>query len=93
MSRQIPMDQPLSDEDRQYLLDRDRRDLIAHIDEMNSPAEADESGDGDGDDYDTWKKDDLVEEATKRELDASGTKAEIIARLREDDAEDEGGSE
>ncbi len=40
-------------------------------------------------DYSSLKKDELVKLAEKRELDASGTKAEIIERLEADDAEED----
>lgn len=42
-----------------------------------------------GDDYDSWKKAELEAEVEKRGLDASGNKADLIAALREDDAEEE----
>lgn len=38
-------------------------------------------------DYDALKKDDLIEAAEKRELDSSGTKADIIDRLEADDGD------
>lgn len=37
--------------------------------------------------YEEWRKDDLQEEAGIRELPTSGTKEELAARLREDDAQ------
>lgn len=52
----------------------------------------DDSGDGDdGGDYTgpEWDKAALQEELGKRELSKSGNKAELIARLREDDADEE----
>lgn len=36
--------------------------------------------------YGSWTKDELSDEAEKRGLPKSGTKAELIARLEEDDA-------
>lgn len=36
-------------------------------------------------DYDDWRKDALVAEADKRDLDSTGTRADLIERLREDD--------
>lgn len=41
------------------------------------------------DEYDAWSKDDLITELQERELPHSGNKAELIARLREDDAAEE----
>lgn len=41
------------------------------------------------DDYDKWTNEELREELNKRELPQNGNKAELIARLREDDAEDD----
>jgi hypothetical protein len=52
----------------------------------------DDSADGnDGGDYtgEEWDKAALQEELGKRELSKSGNKAELIARLREDDADEE----
>lgn len=37
--------------------------------------------------YSSWTKDDLAEELEKRDLPKSGTKAELVARLEEADAE------
>lgn len=37
------------------------------------------------DDYDDWTNEELREELDKRELSKSGNKAELMARLREDD--------
>jgi hypothetical protein len=50
-----------------------------------------DTGDGDdGGDYtgDDWKVADLQDELGRRELSKSGNKAELIARLREDDADE-----
>jgi SAP domain-containing protein len=38
-----------------------------------------------GDDYDEWTNEELRDELEKRELSKSGNKAELVARLREDD--------
>jgi hypothetical protein len=98
MSRDIPQDQPLSEEDRQYLLDRGSwgTDLIKRIDE-NFPAEEpvaleDEDG-GDGEaDYSEWTKAQLVEEVDRRnelggpQLSRTGTVSELRDRLTQDDA-------
>ncbi len=161
MSREIDLDQPLSDEDKAYLESRARHDLIADnetrfsgqpvvepvndghtgdIDrfgvddardlrvgenpgetaltvvqavEVGQPPEvhyepAAQAGDaaifviGEGlmaeesvdaaDNYDdsrAWSKRDLQGEAEGRGLETSGTRSEIVARLREDDAKDD----
>lgn len=46
-------------------------------------------GSGAGDAYDDWTKDDLQVELADRDLPISGNKAELIERLRENDAKDE----
>jgi hypothetical protein len=40
--------------------------------------------------YDSWSKQELQDEAEARDLSKSGSKAELIARLQENDAEQEG---
>lgn len=53
---------------------------------------AQEGDEDEGDNYDdtkVWPKGDLVKEAEDRNLDSSGNREEIIARLREDDASEE----
>jgi hypothetical protein len=41
--------------------------------------------DVEGDDYETWTNDELRGELAKRELSVEGKKADLVARLREDD--------
>lgn len=113
MSRQIPQDKALSDEDRAYLESRGRQDLIAQIDDNYPPSGSADEDEGDGspapdetggtsreaeqanlqiteeepdDDYDSMTNDDLREELEDRDLPTSGNKADLIARLRENDA-------
>ena len=113
MSRQIPQDKALSDEDRAYLESRGRQDLIAQIDDNYQPSVSADEDEGDGstapdetggtsreaeqanlqiteeepdDDYDSMTNDDLREELEDRDLPTSGNKADLIARLRENDA-------
>lgn len=55
---------------------------------------ADDAGEDDiedveGDDYETWRNDDLRAELASRELSVEGTKKDLVARLREDDAKGE----
>lgn len=38
------------------------------------------------DEYDTWTNDQLRDELAERELPTSGNKAELVARLRDDDS-------
>jgi hypothetical protein len=47
-----------------------------------------DSADEPDDDYDDWTAEQLRKELANRELSQSGNKAELIARLREDDADE-----
>lgn len=121
MSRTIDLTEPLSEEDRQYLLDRGREQQVFANDAKFSndpeairralyipgtsvdkaegvPETPDGPLDDDGeseDNYETWTHDALQEEIRRRNaeddrdeedhLAVSGNKAELIARLREDD--------
>jgi hypothetical protein len=135
MSREIDLSKPLSDEDRQYLLDRNRLADIRRADGEDVPpgelpddsiqsmwpndpratgavpvtdlpaaplpgqvlsgvtgqpvapvgSEATEPEDN-YDDDDAWSYRDLQEEAKGRNLTASGSREELVQRLREDDA-------
>jgi len=94
MSRTVPLDQSLSDDDRAYLHARGEHARVAQLDELY-PAEVDDEDEGlggetlpDGDDYDDtkeWKVADLQEELVKRGLSKDGKRDELITRLREDD--------
>jgi hypothetical protein len=96
MSRNIPQDQSLSAEDRKYLLDRGRDSLVDRIDEEHG---VDDGSDEESEtaDYSTWTVAELVAEIndrneTRAEADlepigTKGTKAELVARLVEDDGE------
>jgi hypothetical protein len=60
------------------------------MDKYSDEALADEAGEDDiedveGDDYETWTNDDLRAELAKRTLSVDGKKADLVARLREDD--------
>lgn len=97
MSRDIPMDRPLSESDRKYLEDRGSYPLIDRLDQefgniSNDGEEPEDVFDGDdGDDgpdpgYEEWTAEELREELRERKLSSTGTKAEMAARLREADA-------
>jgi hypothetical protein len=94
MARDINPDKPLTDKDRQYLLDRGQEQrVVAHdarfgdeysvedLDDRNGP----EGPEEEGDEYDAWTAAELQDEAVKRGLSKAGKKDELIARLREDD--------
>lgn len=55
--------------------------------EQNAPGE----DDGDPDVYESWKVPELKQELERRELATSGTKAELISRLEDDDDADNSG--
>ena len=127
MSRLVPRDKPLSDEDRAYLLMLGKDSTVAYIDQQFPPesedlddededledadededledaedaedAEDDDTDDEDEDDdeepdYDSWTVTDLKTELSNRQdangipLPTTGLKPELIARLREHDAQ------
>lgn len=103
MSRQIDVSNPenLSDEDRAYLLQRGRDNVVAHIDYMarvnaardnavgaqkpDEPA-ADVVVEEVEEPYSEWKVDELRKELRHRKLSDDGVKDELVARLEQDDA-------
>ena len=106
MSRDVPRDQPLTDEDRDYLMARGNEALVAQIDQMypsdsgEEPAEADpEPGGEQVKPYEEWTVADLQAEIDARNkaalednpsavaMSRTGTKAELVARLKENDAQ------
>ena len=106
MSRQIDMSDPgsWSEEDRQYLQDRNMlpADAInvgpAHVHPDDNPLppvggkpvhmddEDDVLFDGKSDDYDTMSVEELKSSLRERGMAVSGTKNELVYRLRADDA-------
>jgi SAP domain-containing protein len=96
------MDQPLDDEMREYLENSHPRgrEIIAANEEKFSNSSDDEEvpdtaqpgkSDSDEDDvpeYSEWKVEDLRAELKARDLSSAGTKADLIARLEADDAEE-----
>ncbi len=93
MSRQIPEDRALSDEDRAYLQERGvYGSLIARLDEefgRPDTAQPSQPSQGADDEYDNMTNAELEDELVRRDLPKSGNKAEMIARLRESDADSE----
>lgn len=92
MSRQIPFDRPLSDEDREYLHMRGEHARVAQLDEQFPPegedeAEAEAEADEEMPTYSVWKLVELQAEVARvnAEYDAglepTGTKAELVDRL------------
>lgn len=78
MTRQIPMDQPLSEEDRAYLLMRGEDARVKYLDEQYPDAE-DEPDDAEGeeapalpDDYARWPKAELEAEVKGRNDQGAG---------------------
>lgn len=92
MSRQVPEDRALSDEDRAYLVQLGTRQSL--IERLDADFPSGEEGEGEGSGgsspsspaYEEMGKDELLDELEKRKLSKSGTKADVIARLRESDA-------
>lgn len=60
-----------------------------YTDDGDDPDEGDDDGDDEGDNYEDLNKDDLKAALAERDLPTSGTKDELIARLREDDDSEE----
>lgn len=60
-----------------------RATVQGYLDETDPEREAVEAK---ADDYDSQRKADLVDLAEERGIDSSGTKADVVARLREADA-------
>lgn len=100
MTRQVPVDKPLSDEDRTYLHARGEHALVERIDNDHGKADGAAEGDDlfDVDDdrpYDEWTKAELDAEIQVRnaapgrpadkQLAKGGTIADKAERLRADD--------
>jgi hypothetical protein len=97
MGKNIDLSQPLSAEDRTWLEERGKYGDLRVADDLaaaaNAPApeaepeaEPEETGGEDSETYGTWTKAQLQYELQTRDLAQSGTKAELVARLEEDDA-------
>lgn len=99
MVLKIENDEPGNLTEAIYLLDRNRLQVagaktrdeaIAELrEEYGEDGDTEELEDEDADDeYDDMTNDDLREELEDRGLDTSGNKPDLVARLREDDAEE-----
>jgi SAP domain len=76
----INLDEPLSEEHRVYLADRDPlyRDVLGTSAPTERPAELPDS-------YEEWTVPQLQDELAARELPTGGRKAELVDRLAEND--------
>lgn len=94
--RDREMSLPLSDEDREYLINRGldtmaNRADARHVQNQLNGAVQNDSGEvvDPEDDYNRWKAAELKAECEARDLDSSGTKVDMITRLEANDAEEE----
>lgn len=93
MGKNIDLTQPLSPEDRAWLVERGKigdlrvADEIAATAAESEPEAPDDDEVVDSDQYGEWTKAQLQYELTERGLPTSGTKVELVARLEEDDSE------
>lgn len=101
MSRQIDISNPesLSEDDRKYLIQRGRTqvlnqvDYIARVDAARAAALAAQESEPEvvveevDEPYEKWKVDDLRNECRARDLSDEGSKADLVARLEANDAE------
>lgn len=95
MGKTIDLTQPLSSEDRAWLVERGKigdlrvaDEIAAAAAESEAASEAQDDDDEvvDSEEYGEWTKAQLQYELTERNLPTSGTKAELVTRLEEDDA-------
>jgi hypothetical protein len=101
MGKNIDLTQPLSDEDRAWLEERGKindirvADEIAGVSTDPEPVSAqtddgtddeDDDSTADSEEYGDWTKAQMQYELGERGLPQSGNKAELAARLEEDDA-------
>lgn len=85
MSREVPMDRALSEEDRVYLHARGQHQTVDMLDEKFGVLDDDTEVAVDTD-YENWTVKDLQDELKDRQLPVSGKQGELVARLRENDA-------
>jgi hypothetical protein len=88
MTMHIDEDKPLSDEDRAYWETRGYAGatIIARIDAKFPDVEDLDEVEVEGDNYDELTTSDLQAELVNRGLAKSGTKTELVQRLRDNDA-------
>jgi SAP domain len=80
MSRQIPMDKPLSAEDREYLHARGEHQRVEQMDETFGVEEEEE--DLDQVPLEDWTVDELKAELLRLGLPTTGKKPELVERVR-----------
>lgn len=93
MSRYVDPTKPLSDKDREYLLARGYEDQVAAMDARADESDSDNlevpvelEVDDDLEPYEEMSLAALQDECRRRELPVGGTKAQLVARLEENDA-------
>lgn len=80
----------LTKEEKEWLRNWNRHDEIPGEDAPSADEDDDEDEEDDGGEgYDDLTNDELKEELRKRDLPVSGNHAELVARLEEDDEEDD----
>jgi hypothetical protein len=88
MSKTIDTTQPLSDEDRAYMMSRGREAEVARIDEQFAGTEVDSyEVEVIDEPYEKWKVEELRDEVNVRNLDvkADAKKADLIKALEQHD--------
>lgn len=86
MAQDVPRDRPLTSQEREYLHSRGQHQRVEAQDAAYGVEEEDAEATDNYDDTSAWKVDDLRDELKRRELDTTGKRAELIERLRADDA-------
>lgn len=89
MARDVPRDQPLSDDDREYLLSRGQEELVRGMDERFGSGGSSQPQPEEPVPYENWSVDDLKNELRIRKLPVNGTKDQLVTRLEDDDDEAE----
>jgi len=93
--RAIDLDEPLSDNDRQFLEERQGMPMPPGVRQAIEDYDAAEDYDEDEepDEYDGMTNEELRTELKNRGLSTSGSKSQMISRLEENDAANRDGSE
>jgi hypothetical protein len=83
---------PLTDEDKAWMRARNLpipgEDDEAGVAQAIQQPDENDPGDDESDDYNDWKNATLRNELSNRDLPTSGNKADLVARLQEDDAKE-----